>query len=53
MNEDKIRERIAESGKMRVNDIVKYFNKRWPGEFDMKVLKGNAKEMIAEAKKYM
>jgi len=52
MTEDQIRERIAESGKMTVKEIVNYFS-RWKGQFDTKVLRSNAKEMIAEAKKYM
>jgi hypothetical protein len=47
-----IREMIAESGKMRIKDVVDYFKHRAP-EADMKIVKAQAKEMIAEAKKYM
>ena len=47
-----IRERIAESGKMRIKDVVDYFKHRAP-EADIKIVKAEAKEMIKEAKKYM
>ena len=52
LSEDEIRERIAESGKMRINEVVAYFKGRFPGRFDLKVLKANAKEMINEARKF-
>ena len=53
MDQFKIRERIAESGKMSIKDVVNYFKCRWEGQYDLKVVKAEAKEMIAEAKRYM
>jgi hypothetical protein len=52
MTVQKIRETIAESGKMKVSDVVNYF-KRFAPEADIKIVKAEAKEMIREAKKYM
>ena len=52
MTVQKIRETIAESGKMKVSDVVNYFKHRAP-EADIKIVKAEAKEMIKEAKKYM
>lgn len=49
----KIREIIAESGKMRINDVMSYFKARYEGQYDSKVVRQEAKEMIAEAKRYM
>ena len=48
-----IRAAIAESGKMRVKEIMDYLNHRFEGRFDVKQAKADAKEMIKEAKKYM
>jgi hypothetical protein len=50
MSEQQIKERIAESGKMTIKDVVSYF-KKYEGQFDPTQLKSIAKEMIAEAKK--
>jgi hypothetical protein len=47
-----IRERIAESGKMKIKDIVAYFKVRFP-DAEMSIVKREAKEMIKEAKQYM
>ena len=47
----KIREMIAESGKMKVSEAVAYVMRRIP-EADKKVVAREAKEMIAEAKKF-
>lgn len=49
----KIREIIAESGKMKINDVVNYFKARYEGQYDPKIVKSEAKEMIQEAKQYM
>lgn len=47
----KIREMIAESGHMKVTDAVSYVIRRLP-EADKKMVTREAKEMIAEAKKF-
>ena len=47
----KIREMIAESGKMRVTEAVAYVMSRIP-DADKKMVRVEAKEMITEAKKY-
>ena len=47
-----IRKMIAESGKMRVNEVVAYVSCRIP-DVDKKLVRAEAKEMIAEAKSYM
>lgn len=47
-----IREKIAESGKMRVKEIVDMFKARYP-EADIATVRAEAKEMIKEAKRYM
>ena len=46
----KIREMIAESGKMKVSEAVAYVMRRIP-EADKKVVTKEAKEIIAEARK--
>jgi len=51
MNVWKIRETIAESGKMTIKDVVSYFKNRYP-DADLAIVKAEAKEMIAEMKKY-
>ena len=47
-----IRKMIAESGKMRVNEAVAYVMLRMP-DADKKMVRAEAKELIAEAKRYM
>ena len=47
-----IRQMIAESGKMRVAEAVAYVMHRIP-DADKKVVTKEAKEMIADAKRYM
>ena len=47
----KIREMIAESGKLKVTDAVAYVMRKLP-EADKKMVTSEAKEMIAEAKKF-
>ena len=48
-----IREIIAESGKMRINDVMNYFKVQYSGQYDSKIVRSEAKEMIQEAKRYM
>ena len=52
MDTFKIREMIAESGKLRINEAVAYVMRRMP-EADKKVVKTEAKELITEAKKFL
>ncbi len=49
---DLIRQTIAESGKMRVADVVSYVMAKMPNA-NKKEVTAQAKELIAEAKKYM
>ena len=49
---EKIRQMIAESGKIRVADAVAYVMHRIP-DADKKAVTKEAKELIAEAKKHM
>ena len=51
MTNQKIREAIAESGKMSIGDVVNYFKSRYPSA-DMATVKQEAKEMISEARKF-
>jgi hypothetical protein len=53
MDRWKIREAIAESGKMSLKDVMNYLNFRYEGKFDVKLAKEDAKEMIKDAKKHM
>jgi len=50
MDEFKIREAIAESGKMTVRDIMSYLKHRHEGKYDVKLARKNAKELVAEMK---
>jgi hypothetical protein len=52
MTNSEIREAIAESGKMKVSEVVSYFKSRYPNA-NLKTVKSEAKEMIDEAKKYL
>lgn len=49
---ERIRQMIAESGKMRVAEAVAYVMHRIP-DADKKAVTKEAKELIKEAKKYM
>ena len=51
--ESKIREVIAESGKMTVPEVMAYFKARHHGRYNPVTVRANAKEMIKEAKAYM
>lgn len=46
-----IRKLIAESGKMRIADAMAYVLHRMP-DADKKIIRAEAKEMIAEAKRF-
>lgn len=48
---ERIRQMIAESGKMKVSEAVAYVMTRIPNA-DKKLVRVEAKEMITEAKKY-
>jgi hypothetical protein len=51
--ESQIRERIAESGQMTIRDVVNYFKSHFHElQYDIKLVKSNAKELINEAKKF-
>jgi hypothetical protein len=52
MNTSQIREIIAESGKLKVNEVLDYFKRLYPTA-DPIIVKEQAKEMIKEAKKYL
>jgi hypothetical protein len=52
MDTFKIREMIAESGKLRITEAVAYVVMRMP-EADKRVIRNEAKEMITEAKKFL
>jgi len=53
LTESKIREIFADSGKMKVKDLMSYLEHRHSGNYDKKIARSNAKEVIAEAKRYM
>ena len=46
-----IRKMIAESGKLRIGEAVAYVMQRMP-DADKKLVRAEAKEMIAEAKRF-
>jgi|DEB0MinimDraft_10_1074344.scaffolds.fasta_scaffold19037_2 hypothetical protein len=48
---DEIRKMIAESGKLRIGEAVAYVMRRMP-DADKKLVRAEAKEMIAEAKRF-
>ena len=51
--EDEIRERIAESGKMTIRDVVNYFKRHFHElQYDTRLVKSNAREMIKESKEF-
>jgi len=49
--EMKIREMIAESGKMKIGEAVAYVMRKMP-DANKKMVTENAKEMISEARKF-
>ena len=52
MTEQEIREMIAESGKMKIRDVMAYFKVHAKKPYDAKLVRLNAKEMINESKKF-
>ncbi len=52
MNIFQIREIIAESGRLKVKEVLEYFERLHP-QADPKIVEEQAKEMIKEAKKYI
>jgi len=53
MDRFKVREAIAESGKMTVRDAMAYLDMRFKGLYNKQEARAEAKEMIAEAKSFM
>ena len=53
LTESKIREIFAESGKMTVKEMMSYLEARHSGNYDKKVARDNAKELVADIKKYI
>jgi hypothetical protein len=53
MSEDKIRQALAESGKMTVRDMMAYMKRMHAGKYDVKLAKKNAKELVADMKGYV
>ena len=49
MTTDKIRERIAETGKTKIKDIVAIFKSRYP-EVDIKTVKAEAQDILKHLK---
>lgn len=47
MTEDNVREKMAESGKMKVKQLMDYMKVRYAGKYDIKLARENAKEIIA------
>jgi len=50
MTETEIRQALAESGKMRVVDMMTYMKHRYNGKYDVKLARTNAKELVADMK---
>jgi len=48
MGADKIRQAMAESGKMKVSELMKYMKTRYAGKYDVKLARENAKELVAD-----
>lgn len=51
LTESQIRQAIAESGKMTATQMISYIKSKYPGRYDEKMLKENAKELAADIKK--
>lgn len=47
-DESKIREIMAQSGKMKVKQLMDYMKARHAGKYDPKVARENAKELVAD-----
>ena len=48
MSEDDIREKMAESGKMKVKQLMDYMKAKYDGKYDPKLARANAKDIVAE-----
>jgi len=48
MSEDDIRQAMAESGKMKVKQLMDYMKAKYAGKYDPKVARENAKELVAD-----
>jgi hypothetical protein len=53
IDEMKIREVFAESGKMTVRDMMQYIEHRYSGQYDKKLARKNAKELVEEMRKFI
>jgi UDP-galactopyranose mutase len=51
--ETQIRQKIAESGKTTVTQIMSYLKTQMRQPYDVKIARANAKELVAEMKGYM
>lgn len=47
MSEDKIKQAMAESGKMKVAELMSYMKGKYAGKYDLKLAKECAKEIVA------
>jgi hypothetical protein len=52
MENSKIREIIAESGKMKMKDVLEYFKIKYPN-VDSKLIKEEAKDILSQMKKHL
>lgn len=52
LTESQIREIFAESGKMTVREMISYLEARHSGNYDKKVARDNATELVADMKNY-
>ena len=48
MDEDAIRQAMAESGKMKVAQLMSYMKAKYAGKYDLKLARENAKELVAD-----
>ncbi len=53
MDEMKIREALAESGKLTLKDMMAYMKRRHSGNYDVALARKNAKELVKEMKAYI
>lgn len=52
MSADKIRQAMAESGKSSVKHLMDYMKAKYDGKYDVELAKTNAKELVADMKRY-
>lgn len=48
MSEDSIKQAMAESGKMKITQLMSYMKARYQGKYDTKLAREIAREMVAE-----